>query len=105
MWRTVDGALGAALVGGAAVRLMMTWQEGGRQRGSGPVGACASPPAQAHLCLVVVPRAACFHADRLLCCAAVLLPLGQVTVGQLLPWARDHLLTERPELFMKGESV
>jgi ubiquitin related modifier 1 len=28
-----------------------------------------------------------------------------LTVARLLPWARDHLLKERPELFMKGESV
>jgi len=32
-------------------------------------------------------------------------PDGRATVGQLLPWARDTLLTERPELFMKGDSV
>ena len=32
-------------------------------------------------------------------------PDGRATVGQLLPWARDHLLTERPELFMKGSTV
>ncbi|KAF8058417.1 URM1 [Scenedesmus sp. PABB004] len=30
---------------------------------------------------------------------------GQLTVGQLLPWTRDALLQERPELFMKGDSV
>jgi ubiquitin related modifier 1 len=30
---------------------------------------------------------------------------GPLTVAQLLPWARDHLLKERPELFMKGDSV
>ncbi len=29
----------------------------------------------------------------------------QITIGELLPWARDHLLKERPELFMKGDSV
>lgn len=29
----------------------------------------------------------------------------QLTVRQLLPWARDNLLKDRPELFMKGESV
>jgi len=28
-----------------------------------------------------------------------------LTVARLLPWAREHLLKERPELFMKGESV
>lgn len=28
-----------------------------------------------------------------------------LTVARLLPWARDHLLKERPELFMKGDSV
>jgi ubiquitin related modifier 1 len=27
------------------------------------------------------------------------------TVGQLLVWTRDNLCRERPELFMKGESV
>lgn len=26
-------------------------------------------------------------------------------MGQLLLWAREHLLTERPELFMKGPTV
>ena len=29
----------------------------------------------------------------------------QLTVRQLLPWTRDKLLQERPELFMKGDSV
>lgn len=29
----------------------------------------------------------------------------QLTVRELLPWARDHLLQDRPELFMKGDSV
>jgi hypothetical protein len=29
----------------------------------------------------------------------------QLTVGQLLPWTRDQLLKDRPELFMKGDSV
>jgi hypothetical protein len=29
----------------------------------------------------------------------------QWTVGALLPWLREKLLTERPELFMKGNSV
>ncbi len=34
------------------------------------------------------------------------LTLTQVwTVGALLPWLRDTLLTERPELFLKGNSV
>lgn len=28
-----------------------------------------------------------------------------LTVRQLLPWARDNLLKDRPELFMKGDSV
>jgi ubiquitin related modifier 1 len=30
---------------------------------------------------------------------------GPLTVARLLPWAREHLLKERPELFMKGDSV
>eukprot|EP00879_Flechtneria_rotunda_P009744 GHRR01010193.1.p3 GENE.GHRR01010193.1~~GHRR01010193.1.p3 ORF type:complete len:100 (+),score=25.01 GHRR01010193.1:161-460(+) len=30
---------------------------------------------------------------------------GQLTVGQLLPWTRDQLLKDRPELFMKGDTV
>ncbi|GBG00417.1 hypothetical protein Rsub_13179 [Raphidocelis subcapitata] len=30
---------------------------------------------------------------------------GSLTVRQLLPWARDNLLQDRPELFMKGDSV
>ena len=29
----------------------------------------------------------------------------QLTVRQLLPWMRDHILRERPELFMKGDTV
>ena len=29
----------------------------------------------------------------------------QLTVAVAMAWARDHLLTERPELFMKGSSV
>lgn len=28
-----------------------------------------------------------------------------LTVRQLLPWARDNLLKDRPELFMKGDGV
>jgi ubiquitin related modifier 1 len=33
-------------------------------------------------------------------------PAGETyTVGQLLVWTRDTLCRERPELFMKGESV
>lgn len=28
-----------------------------------------------------------------------------LTVLDVIIWARDHLLTERPELFMKGNSV
>ncbi|KAF6261507.1 ubiquitin-related modifier 1, partial [Scenedesmus sp. NREL 46B-D3] len=29
----------------------------------------------------------------------------QLTVGQLIPWTRDELLKDRPELFVKGGSV
>lgn len=29
----------------------------------------------------------------------------QLTVRQLLPWMRDHILRERPELFMKEDTV
>lgn len=29
----------------------------------------------------------------------------QLTVAAAMEWARDNLLTERPELFMKGSSV
>lgn len=29
----------------------------------------------------------------------------QVTLAAAMAWARDNLLTERPELFMKGSSV
>jgi Urm1 (Ubiquitin related modifier) len=29
----------------------------------------------------------------------------QLTIRDLLPWLRDNLLTERPELFMKDDSV
>jgi hypothetical protein len=29
----------------------------------------------------------------------------QLTMRALLPWARDNLLQDRPELFMKGDSV
>jgi hypothetical protein len=42
-------------------------------------------------------------------CAANSNPLAtpslQLTVAEAMAWARDHLLTERPELFMKGSSV
>lgn len=31
--------------------------------------------------------------------------LVQLTVAEAMAWARDNLLTERPELFMKGSSV
>lgn len=30
---------------------------------------------------------------------------GKLSIRQLLPWMRDHLLSERPELFMKDDSV
>lgn len=30
---------------------------------------------------------------------------AQVTVSDVMLYARDHLLFERPELFMKGHSV
>jgi hypothetical protein len=32
-------------------------------------------------------------------------PSPQLTMRALLPWARDNLLQDRPELFMKGDSV
>ncbi|GMH38060.1 hypothetical protein BSKO_05944 [Bryopsis sp. KO-2023] len=32
-------------------------------------------------------------------------PSEQLTVGNLLVWTRDNLLSDRPELFMKGDSV
>lgn len=31
--------------------------------------------------------------------------VAQVTVSDVMLYARDHLLTERPELFMKGNTV
>lgn len=30
---------------------------------------------------------------------------GKVTARQVISWARQHLLTDRPELFVKGDSV
>jgi ubiquitin related modifier 1 len=30
---------------------------------------------------------------------------GALTVAELMAWARDNLLTQRPELFMKGDTV
>ncbi|XP_032663722.1 ubiquitin-related modifier 1 [Odontomachus brunneus] len=33
------------------------------------------------------------------------LPGVEWTLGQLLVWLRDNLLTERPELFMQGDTV
>ncbi|KAI9105702.1 ubiquitin-related modifier 1 [Phlyctochytrium arcticum] len=30
---------------------------------------------------------------------------GPISIRQLLPWVRDNLLKERPELFMQGETV
>lgn len=32
-------------------------------------------------------------------------PVEGLTAGALIAWARDHLLRERPELFVKGNSV
>lgn len=32
-------------------------------------------------------------------------PTAQLTVAVVMAWLRDNLLTERPELFMKGDSV
>mmetsp|Transcript_63123 Transcript_63123/g.138227 ORF Transcript_63123/g.138227 Transcript_63123/m.138227 type:complete len:96 (+) Transcript_63123:126-413(+) len=32
-------------------------------------------------------------------------PLDKPTVAHLLPWMRDNLVKERPELFMKGDTV
>lgn len=29
----------------------------------------------------------------------------RLTVGDVIQWARQHLLTERPELFVKGDTV
>ena len=29
----------------------------------------------------------------------------QLTLGELLLWLRDNLLTERPELFLQGSTV
>jgi hypothetical protein len=63
-----------------------------------PAGQCCST--KLLLCialifiLVLVPS--------MLCCPS---PTHQLTVRQLLPWARDNLLQDRPELFMKGDSV
>lgn len=28
-----------------------------------------------------------------------------LTVGEAMAWARNNLLTERPEMFMKGDTV
>jgi hypothetical protein len=39
------------------------------------------------------------------CMPVCLLLLQQLTVRQLLPWTRDTLLQDRPELFMKGDTV
>jgi ubiquitin related modifier 1 len=30
---------------------------------------------------------------------------AELTVGQAMAWARDNLLTDRPEMFMKGETM
>lgn len=38
-------------------------------------------------------------------CRFLLLCSLQLTVAEAMAWARDNLLTERPELFMKGSSV
>ena len=38
-------------------------------------------------------------------CGRFHMPVPQVTIRELLPWMRDHLLAERPELFMKDDSV
>jgi hypothetical protein len=52
--------------------------------------------------------AACNFAEAVLCACYLphLAPAClQLTVGQLLPWTRDQLLKDRPELFMKGDTV
>ncbi len=30
---------------------------------------------------------------------------SELTVGEAMAWARDNILTERPEMFMKGDTV
>ena len=30
---------------------------------------------------------------------------AELTVGEAMAWARDNILTERPEMFMKGDTV
>ena len=30
---------------------------------------------------------------------------ADLTVGEAMAWARDNILTERPEMFMKGNTV
>ncbi len=44
--------------------------------------------------------AACTSGCHAGCCV-----LLQWTVGLLIPWMKDNLLTERAELFVKGTSV
>lgn len=42
----------------------------------------------------------CFKTSHL-----VSVVLQQVTVGALMAWTRDNLIKQRPELFMRGETV
>ncbi|KAG7668044.1 putative Ubiquitin-related modifier 1-like protein [Nannochloris sp. 'desiccata'] len=30
---------------------------------------------------------------------------SELTLGEVMAWARDNILTERPEMFMKGNTV
>jgi ubiquitin related modifier 1 len=55
--------------------------------------------------VAVAPAATRGGGDGATAAAAAAAAAGPLTVAQLLPWARDHLLKERPELFMKGDSV
>lgn len=67
----------------------------------------ASPGSSAHHALV--PRISGQHQRPVASVASISVHThpfaSQLTVGEALVWARDHLLTERPELFMLGVGV
>lgn len=57
-----------------------------------------------HIGRLLLPKAACECTHQLLI-RNFNLAARQVTLAAAMAWARDNLLTERPELFMKGSSV
>lgn len=68
-----------------------------------PQSLCRSVRAP-HMGLFLLPKGACECTHQLLIRTSNL-AARQVTLAAAMAWARDNLLTERLELFMKGSSV